>query len=181
MKKNILVFGASNSKQSINARFAWFAANQLENIKTTFVDLNDFELPLYSVDLERESGIPENAVRFAELIKECDGVVASFAEHNGLFTSAFKNLWDWMSRINSANIWRDKPMFFLSASVSRRKQNYVTKVGNELFPHYGAQIVSSFYLSSFNHTFKENQIIDPDLKTAFEAKLTQYQTFLNNL
>lgn len=180
MKKNILVFGASSSENSINARFAWFAANQLEDIKITLVDLNDFELPLYSIDLEKEIGIPENAARFASLITESDGVVASFAEHNGLFTSVFKNLWDWMSRLGSPNIWQDKPMFFLSASVSRREQNYVTKAAHDLFPHYGAQIIASFYLPSFGYYFSENEITEPKLDADFKAQLKLYQTFLNN-
>ena len=105
-KKNILVFGASNSRQSINKRLAVFAANQLTDVQLEIVDLNDFPLPMYSKDDERETGVPENAKLFATVIERCDGIVASFPEHNGLFTAVFKNLWDWMSRLDTAKIWR---------------------------------------------------------------------------
>ncbi len=55
--KKVLAFGASNSKHSINKRFAVFAANSLANVEMHIADLNDYELPLYSVDLQREQGI----------------------------------------------------------------------------------------------------------------------------
>ena len=43
--KKVLVFGASNSRNSINKTFAEFAANQLENVELTVVDLNDYVSP----------------------------------------------------------------------------------------------------------------------------------------
>lgn len=180
MSKKILVFGASNSKKSINKQFAVHTASQLENIEIQVVDLNDFELPIYSIDLEEQSGIPDNAVQFSELIKGSDGIIASFAEHNGLFTSAFKNLWDWMSRIEPGKIWHNKPMFLLSTSITRRPENFVLKIAKDLFPHFGVQIIASFYLPSFNHYFKENQITEPALAKDFETQLQAFQQFLTN-
>ncbi|MEM1408526.1 MAG: NAD(P)H-dependent oxidoreductase [Bacteroidota bacterium] len=184
MQKKILVFGASNSKSSINSLFAQFAASRLKKVDVTVIKLHDFELPLYSVDLEKESGIPENAQRFFSLIKASDGIVASFAEYNGLYTSAFKNLWDWMSRIpmeKRYNIWDDKPLFLLSASPSPRPMNNVTRVSKELFPAFGATIVASFYLNSFPKNFSDNQITDPSLDEDFSKQLELFQNHLNNL
>ena len=40
--KNILAFAGSNSKNSINKRLATYAAQQMENVDTTIIDLNDF-------------------------------------------------------------------------------------------------------------------------------------------
>ncbi|MEM1003140.1 MAG: NAD(P)H-dependent oxidoreductase [Bacteroidota bacterium] len=94
MVKKIVAFGASNSKNSINKQFAQFVANQLVNAEVTVLDLNDFELPIYSVDREKNYGIHENASSFYKLIKTSDAVIISLAEYNGLHTSAFKNLWD---------------------------------------------------------------------------------------
>ena len=68
-----------------------YGAGLIENAELTVVDINDFELPLYSSDLEAENGIPQNAVEFDNLIKAADGIVLSLAEHNGLPTAAFKN------------------------------------------------------------------------------------------
>ncbi|MEL7124145.1 MAG: NAD(P)H-dependent oxidoreductase, partial [Bacteroidota bacterium] len=115
MSKKVLVFGGSNSSTSINKRFATYAASQLTNTTNLIVDLRDFELPVFSVDIERTSGVPEKAIEFQKLIEESDAIVASFAANNGNFSSAFKNLRDWMYRIDTPKIWRDKPMFLLSA------------------------------------------------------------------
>ncbi|WP_325112039.1 NADPH-dependent FMN reductase [Francisella tularensis] len=43
----MLVFSTSNSKNSINQRFAKYVANLIPNIKTTLLDINDFEMPIY--------------------------------------------------------------------------------------------------------------------------------------
>ena len=103
--KKILAFGASNSSTSINKALAVYTANQLDNVDVIVADLNDYASPLYSMDLERENGVHENAMRFYELIQASDAIVVSLAEYNGLHTSAFKNLWDWLSRIKM-----EKPM-----------------------------------------------------------------------
>ncbi|MDG1332198.1 MAG: NAD(P)H-dependent oxidoreductase [Crocinitomicaceae bacterium] len=183
MPKNIIAFGASNSKQSINQQFAQFAASELENVETVILDLNNFELPLYSIDLEKESGIPSNATRFSEFIKNSDGVIISLAEHNGLHTSVFKNLWDWLSRIPSEkpmNIWDNKAMFLLSTSPSKRPSSNVRRVSKELFPHFGANIVADFHLPSFNHFFKDGEISEPEQKELFNQEKIKFQTYLNN-
>ena len=52
MTKKIIVFGASNSKQSINKQLAEYTAQQLTDVKKTVLELNNFELPIYSIDLE---------------------------------------------------------------------------------------------------------------------------------
>ena len=79
----IVAFGASNSKKSINKLFAEYISQQLTGVETTILDLNNFELPVYSIDLERESGIPVNALRFSQLIKESDAIIISLAEYTG--------------------------------------------------------------------------------------------------
>ena len=180
----LLVFGASNSKNSINKSFAEYAANRLDSVQVKLVDLNDYASPLYSIDLEVEHGVDPNALRFFELIQEADGIVASMAEYNGLHTSAFKNLWDWLSRIpklEPMNIWGNKPMFLLSTSPSKRPSNNVLKISKELFPHFGAHIVADFYLPSFNHFFKNNEITEEQYAQAFQTQLDLFQTYLNKI
>ena len=179
MEKNIIAFGASNSKTSINKKLAVFAASQLKGVKVDLLDLNDFELPLYSIDHQREKGIPDNAISFLEAIKHSDGVVISLAEYNGLHTAAFKNLWDWMSRIDGMNIWYNKPMFLLATSPSKRPESNVMRVSKQLFPHFGANIISAFQLPSFNHFFKDGEIIEPVYKVKFQVELLKFQDFLN--
>lgn len=181
--KKVLVFGASNSKHSINKQFAVFAAKNLVYVEPLIADLNDYVLPLYSIDLQKEIGVHENALRFYGLVKQCDALIISLAEYNGLHTAAFKNLWDWMSRIpldQPMQIWAGKPMFLLSTSPSRRPMSNVLKVSKELFPYFGAKIIADFHLPSFNHFFRNNEIIDQEQQAVFEIQKNKFQTHLNN-
>lgn len=180
MSKKIIAFGASNSKNSINKQLAEYTASQLTAIESTILDLNNFELPVYSLELEKELGVPANAIRFSQFIKEADGIIISLAEYNGLYTSAFKNLWDWMSRIETPKIWHGKSMLLLGTSPSKREYSNVMKVSQHLFPLFGANIISSFHLPSFNYFFKEGQIIDPVQNKKFNKALGEFQTYLIN-
>lgn len=183
MIKKIIAVGASNSKHSINKRLAKFAANQLLNVEVTVLDLNDFDLPIYYVDFEKEFGIPKGAKEFSEIIKNSDAIVISVAEYNGLHTAAFKSLWEWLSRISMdkpLNIWADKAMFLLSTTTSRRTDSHALKLSKEMFPIFGAKIISTFYLPSFNHFFSRDQIIEPTFLEDFNTQLYKFQTHLNN-
>jgi len=180
--KRVIAFGASNSQNSINKKFAVYAANNLANVSLHIVDLNDYQLPLYSIDLQKEIGVHENALRFYDQIKQSDAIVISLAEYNGLHTSAFKNLWDWMSRIpleKPMEIWGGKPMFLLSTSPSKRPMSNVLKVSKELFPYFGANIIADFHLPSFNHFFKDNEIVDVKQRAAFEIQKNKFQLYIN--
>ena len=178
--KKIIAFGASNSPQSINKQLAVYAANQLQNTEDKVLDLNDFDLPIYSIAFEESHGVPTAAQKFLEHIKSADALVISLAEHNGLFSAAFKSLWDWMSRAGDMKIWKNKPIFLLATSPGARPQKYVMKVALDLFPMFGGQVVSSFTLPSFYQNFQENEIIVPELKEQFQEQLTQFQTIINN-
>ena len=68
MSQKVIAFGASNSRNSINKKLATFAANQLSDAEITILDLNDFEMPIYSIDREEENGIPDLAKQFKALI-----------------------------------------------------------------------------------------------------------------
>tara|TARA_B110000459_G_scaffold49667_1_gene55508 strand:- start:1529 stop:1678 length:150 start_codon:yes stop_codon:yes gene_type:complete len=48
--KKIVAFGASSSVNSINKQFASFVANKISNSELIILDLNDFEMPIYSED-----------------------------------------------------------------------------------------------------------------------------------
>ena len=122
---NILALAATTSRQSINARLLshaadLLAADILPGAKISFLDLNDFEMPIYSVDREAASGIPEAAMRFHAAIGAADALLFAFAEHNGHFTAAYKNLFDWTSRVEKvgamSNLYQGKPMVALGTS-----------------------------------------------------------------
>nr|WP_240721110.1 NAD(P)H-dependent oxidoreductase [Francisella tularensis] len=54
-----------------------------KNIKTTLLDINDFEMPIYSIDRENTYGIHPLAYDFKKNVKGHDALIISLAEHNG--------------------------------------------------------------------------------------------------
>lgn len=177
MNKKIVVFGASSSKKSINRTFAKFAASLLENVEVNLIDLNDYEMPIFSMDKEQETGIPQLAHDFKEQLRDADGIIISFAEHNGSFSAAFKNIFDWASRIEKS-MWLDKPMFLLATSPGARGGKSVLTGAVNDFPHRGGKVAASFSLPSFGHNYSEDGIVDEELKKEFEEQL---QGFVNAL
>ena len=76
--------------------------NLFSDVSIEFIRLNDFEMPIFSIDRERKQGIPAETHRFKALIRKADGILISFAEHNDSYTVAFKNILDWSSRIEQS-------------------------------------------------------------------------------
>jgi NAD(P)H-dependent FMN reductase len=136
--------------------------------------MNDFELPLYSSDIEKASGIPENAIKFLELIQSADGIVLSLAEHNGIFSAAFKNIFDWMSRIDK-NVWQNKPMLLMAASPGSRGGANVLRTTKELLPRYGGNIVADFSLPSFYENFSQDGLKNKVLNDSLNQKILRLQ------
>ena len=167
--KKIIAFAGSNSKNSINKQLVTYASSLLDNIGVNILDLNDFELPIYGVDLEIEHGIPDNAHKFLDIIKASDGILISLAEHNGAYTAVFKNLLDWMSRIESKTFF-GKPMLLMATSPGGRGGASVLEMAQSRFPYHDANIVSVFSLPFFGDNFIDgrisNKALDNDLKQA---------------
>ncbi len=115
MSMKVLSIGGSTSLSSINREFALFAASRIDGARVTDLDLRSLNLPLYDVNQEAQEGFPPDAQRFLDLIRTHDAIVISLAEHNGSYSAAFKNLYDWVSRIEP-NLWSGKPMLLLSTS-----------------------------------------------------------------
>lgn len=160
--KKILTFAGSNSKTSINKQLAVYAASLVNQVETTVLDLNDFSLPIYGIDEETENGIPTNAQKFFDLIQGTDGIVLSLAEHNGAYATVFKNIYDWMSRIDG-KLWSNKPMLLMATSPGARGGATALDIAKGRFPYMGGNIVSTFSLPSFYDNFKDGSIVNEDL------------------
>lgn len=153
----ILSFAASNSRQSINKHLVAYASTILRersgtNAEVEIIDLNDYEMPIYSIDRENESGIPAEAHRFFNQVRDADAVLISFAEHNGSYTAAYKNLYDWASRIDM-RVYDSKPMVLLSTSPGAGGGQNVLRTAVEALPHFGADVRGSFSLAKFYDNF----------------------------
>lgn len=176
--KKILAFGASTSRQSINKKLAHWTAQQLSNSSVTLIDLNDFEMPLYSIDKEKENGIPEAAKRFKTLITDHDGIIVSFAEHNGGYAAAFKNVFDWASRLEGS-VWADKPMLLMATSPGGRGGASALEIVVKRFPYSGGKVIADFSLPFFNKNFStEEGIVSETHKNELLDKLSAFSAAL---
>lgn len=175
MSKKIVAFGASNSKNSINKKLATFAANQVSDAEVNLLDLNDFEMPIYGIDKENETGIPNLAKDFKNHLKKADGIIISLAEHNGAYTTAFKNIMDWISRMEGST-WEDKPMLLLATSPGARGGQTVLEIAVNKFKFMNDNTHSSFSLPSFYQNFsEENGIINEELLNSFKEQLEIFE------
>lgn len=162
----ILAFAASNSRTSINKTLVTYAASLLTNAEVEILDLNDYELPLYSADKEAEIGHPDLAKAFLAKIAQSDAVIISFAEHNGAYTVAYKNLFDWCSRIQK-KIFQNKPLVLLSTSPGARGGASVLAAAVASAPFFDGDVKASLSVPSFHDNFDmETQRLKPGVLQA---------------
>lgn len=97
----ILVFAGSVRSGAFSGRTADAAqkALALQGAEVTRISLLDYPLPIYDQDLEKEEGIPQNAMKLARLIASHDGVLIATPEYNGSVPPLLKNTIDWLSRV----------------------------------------------------------------------------------
>lgn len=122
----ILVFAGSVRSGAFSGRAADVAQKTLamQGGEVTRISLADYPLPIMDEDLEREHGIPENAVRAARHIAAHDGVLIATPEYNGSIPPLLKNTVDWVSRVrhDGRNPFRPlegKPVGLCSSSRGR--------------------------------------------------------------
>ncbi len=175
--KKIIALGASSSRKSINKTLAIYAASKVADASITVVDLNDYALPLYGIDSEEEFGIPEAAQRFSKTIESADGLVISLAEHNGSYTVVFKNLIDWLSRIDM-KVWKGKPMLLMATSPGGRGGASVLAAAKSYFPFMDGEIVADFSLPSFYDNFSNAGIANAELASTLKDKIVALEKAL---
>jgi NAD(P)H-dependent FMN reductase len=148
----LLAFGGSSSTHSINKQLATYAASLFNADETEVLDLNDYELPLFSVDKEKIIGAPQIARQFLDKIEWADVLVISVAEHNAGMTVAFKNIYDWASRQKKL-VFNNTPMLLLSTSPGRRGGSSSLEAAQISLKWYGGNIKATFSLPSFDENF----------------------------
>ncbi len=169
----ILAFAATNSTQSINRQLLSYASTLIENADIEVLDINAYEMPLYSSDREAEHGIPDEAHRFYRKVGTADALLISFAEHNGSYTAAYKNLYDWTSRIDT-KVYQNKPTVMLSTSPGAGGAANVLATATKSAPFFGADLKASMSVPSFYDQFdaESGRIRDGDLGNKLRATVS---------
>lgn len=173
----ILAFAATNHKNSINKQLVTHAADVLKtdfvsDAEVEIIDLNDYEMPIFSPEREKEGGVPELAQKFFDKIGDADAVIISFAEYNGNYTVAYKNIFDWTSRIQM-KVFQGKKVMHMSSSIGPNGGASVLRLANESAPFFGSDLKTSFSVGPFGEKFdsEKGEFVDPELAETLRTSL----------
>lgn len=148
----ILAFGTSNNSPSINRSLAVYAAQLLQGAELEVLDINDYELPIFSDAREQALGRPARALAFSQKIAAADALVISYAEHNGTYSAAWKNLFDWTSRLDRA-VFQNKLAVYLATSPGPGGAANVLAQALGSARFFGAEVIASQSVPSFYDNF----------------------------
>ncbi len=150
---NILAIPATNNRGGINTQLLTYASAVLaeHGADVEIMDLNDYEMAIYSPEREA-AGLPAEAQAFYDKIGAADAVIISYAEYNGSFTPAWKNTYDWASRIDQ-KVYQGKPVVMLAASPGPRAGAGVLGAATMSAPFFGAELVGSLGIGTFYDSF----------------------------
>src|SRR5947208_3233434 len=99
-KPKILAFAGSLRTDSYNKKLIRIACTGAINAggDVTLIDLRDFPMPIYDQEIEDREGLPQNALKFKELLLANQGLMISAPEYNSSISGVLKNAIDWASR-----------------------------------------------------------------------------------
>ena len=185
----ILAFAGSTRKDSVNKRLAKVAlfAAEKAGAKTTFIDLHEYDMPLYSQDLLAEHGMPEGAIAFKEMLKQHHGFLIASPEYNGSLTGTLKNAIDWAT-IKADDeermaCWNGKIAGLISASPGglggirglHHLRTILAGIGTFVLPNHLAVGNSAANLQS------DEQITDEKLQYQLESLSTEMVRVVRSL
>ena len=171
-KPKVLAFAGSSRKASYNKQLVQAAAKSAEaaGADVTFVDLADYDMPLFNEDLEEAHGLPEDVRKFRELMKTHDAFLISSPEYNGGITPLLKNVIDWASRpIEGEEVlvcFKGKTCALLGASPGRLGGIRALPMVQQILSGIGVNVLARNYcLSAAHEAFDDSgELKDPDTK-----------------
>jgi NAD(P)H-dependent FMN reductase len=180
--KKILAFAGSNSKDSINYQLVTAIAAQVEGIETKVVKLTAYDIPMYSIDLENEEGIPVDVQLLKNEISKCQGLIVSVNEHNGSVSAFFKNVLDWLSRADR-NYLEGKKLLIASTSPGERGAKTALEYAKMSMPRFGGEVVESFSFPSFQENFDtaKGVISNPTLQLGMAQVVASFVQEVNSV
>ncbi|MEM0936220.1 MAG: NAD(P)H-dependent oxidoreductase [Pseudomonadota bacterium] len=174
----VLAFAATTSSTSINRALLGYATARLEaigppEIEIEFLKLADYEMPIYSSDREKADGVPTAAKALFDKIGSVDALMISYAEHNGSVTAAWKNTFDWMTRIDT-KVWHDKPMVLLAATPGPRSGAGVLGNQQTLIPFFGGVVKGVYGVGKWYEAWdaEAGTLTDADAIAGIDAALS---------
>ncbi|MEZ4811850.1 MAG: NAD(P)H-dependent oxidoreductase [Allomuricauda sp.] len=169
----ILAFAGSNSSTSINYRLVRYTASLLHGHHVQLLDMAHCPFPIYSEDDEKQKGFSNSLMELKNDIERVDGLILSVNEHNSNPSAYFKNMVDWLSRLERKFL-EGKKVFLMSTSGGKRGGLGALEVTQNMLPRFGAEIVSTFSLPSFYENFQDDMIQNGELKGQHRSALDAF-------
>ncbi len=174
----ILAFAGSNSSVSINYKLVEHTTSLLSGHSIQLLNMSNFPFPMYSADYETANGYSNSLIELKNDIQKSDGLLISVNEHNSNPSGFFKNLLDWLSRVDRGFLEGTK-VLLMSTSPGKGGAKHALAVVEQLLPRFGATITGTFSLPLFNENFKVGEgIAHAELSKLHQDQLDQ---FLNAL
>ncbi len=173
--KKIIAFAGSNSSTSINHKLVEFVVSEIKGHDIRIINLVNYAMPMYSEDEEKNTGFPGMVMGLKQEISEADALIISVNEHNGSWSAFFKNVVDWLSRLDR-NFLEGKKILLMSTSPGKRGGLSSLEYAKSVFPRFGAEIVESFSFPSFydNFSVESNRVTDETLLLGLNEVLSTF-------
>lgn len=147
----ILAFAGSNSPTSINHELILNVTARISEHEVEVIKLRDLDIPMYSIVLEKQ-GIPQDVKFLYEKIQSFPALIISVNEYNANVSGFFKNVIDWLSRVDRKFL-QEKRLLLMSTSPGKRGGASALEYCKNQLPRLGAEILESFSLPQFYENF----------------------------
>ncbi len=175
---NIMAFAGSNSSTSINFALVKYTVSLLPDHKVQVMNMAQYDLTMFSEDYEKKHGYTNSLIELRDDLHKADGLILSVNEHNGNPSAYFKNLIDWLSRLERKFL-EDTKILLMSTSPGKRGGMSSLEKVEQMLPRFGAEVTATFSLPSFNDTFVDKKgIVDAELSKAHKKAI---ETWLHSL
>lgn len=175
----IMAFAGSNSSTSINFQLVNYTTSLIGDHELRVLNMAHFPYPMYSADAEKENGFPDGLVALKDQLAAAEGLVLSVNEHNSGPSAYYKNVLDWLSRIDR-NFLEGTKVFLMSTSGGKRGASSSLDFSKNLLPRFGAEVITTFSLPSYHDNFKPGEgIVEKELKVAHSKALKKFMTALD--
>lgn len=174
----ILALAGSNSSTSINYQLVKYTVSLIQDHDIQLLNMAHYPFPMYSTDHEKKEGYSNSLVELKNDIQRSDALILSVNEHNSNPSAYFKNVLDWLSRLERKFLL-DKKLLLMSTSMGKRGGIGALSVVEAVLPRFGADIISTFSLPSYGENFApQNGISDQELATNHGDALERFLKML---
>ena len=170
----IIAFAGSNATNSINYQLVKHTCDLVEGHDIQLLNLSRFPFPMFSVDLEKEKGYSNSLIELRDDIAASQGLILSVNEYNSGPSAYYKNVIDWLSRLERSFLDNTK-VLLMSTSPGKRGGISSLAYSEQQLPRFGGEIAATFSMPAFYNNFDASEgIKDPELKSAHAQALEAF-------